>query len=897
MSLPLTKKQAEERSAMILPGIEYNFEINLKKGTSYSGTCSYDFELNDKFGLFLDFKGKAITSVVVNGNPLKSKEIADNWDHNFFKVPEAHLKKNDKNSLLIKFDNDYYTDGNGIHTNTDSDGKQYLYVQTEPYYANRIYPIFDQPDLKAYMNFKITAPSDWVIVSNTSEVPESELNHHMLTKKIQNVTKKITLPANFYDTKAPSEDEKVHVFKRTPLIASYLFAIVAGPYKSVAYDGFDGKSVPMTIYCRESVFEYAKKQQRDIFLFCKRGIEFYEVFFQTKFQFEKYDFCFCPEFTVGAMEFPGCVTFNDKFIYREEPSSNQVTQRGMVILHELAHFWFGDFVTMKWWNDLWLNESFADFACYTAMSFINSRFDFPTTDGWTMFNARKWKGYSEDSDITTHPIAGEVDSTDVAEGIFDGITYSKGAATLRQLYSLISHEKFSLALKNYFAKYGFKNATLDDFLQEIKNVLDDKTGPYDMDNWRDSWLKTSGHNKLSVKWDSNIQGDQTLTIIQEPVLAQFETLRYHKLKLALFENCSGLNITPAQVIVKNQKETIFTFTNKNYKAILLNFDDYAFARIEIDPTSRDFLLDKIDAFANDQALNQLLIARSFYDSVKDAKLKGTDFTEQLLSKLLPKATKSPVIFENVNTLMGEALNLYSPEKASNDTAEKLFWILIGFAKDNPNDKDLTKNIKPNILKFSRSEKSIELLRQLVEEVPDNLKHVELNLDEKWSVVFKIHGNSAFDKTVRNRIKDLVSSQDISESKKFWLRAIDALVSDAKHATELWDELALVPKTISYTEMGYVLKGLNSSSRDVKKREKFHDQFFETAFKLITDDQKINAQTFLSSGFPNIENFDYLISKTKALNDKLTENQAFFKILLAKEINLWENQKKAFSLFK
>lgn len=895
MSLPLTQAKAELRATLVKPGIEYNFDITLPKGDSYSGTCSYNFELFGVKGVFLDFKGQEITEATVNDSKLTPEEISSAWDHSFFNLPEAHLKVG-PNSLLIKFKNNYYRDGNGIHTFTDTDGKQYLYLQTEPYYANRVYPVFDQPDLKGCMQFKITTSSDWVVNSNTSEVPASQLNSFMLEKRVKDLTSKIKLPSSFYNVVPKKDDEKVHVFHKTPLISSYLFAIVAGPYKSVTYDGFDGKTVPMTIYCRESLFEYAKKQQRDIFLFCKRGIQFYEEFFQTKFQFEKYDFAFCPEFTVGAMEFPGCVTFNDNFIYREDPSSNQVTERGMVILHELAHFWFGDFVTMKWWNDLWLNESFADFACYVAMSFINKSFDFPTTDGWTMFNARKWKGYSEDSDVTTHPISGNVESTDVAEGIFDGITYSKGAATLRQLYALISHEKFSNALKSYFGKYGFKNATLNDFLQEIKNVLTDQTGPFDMDNWRDSWLKTSGHNKLSVKWDPKVQGDQVLTISQGPVLEQFSTLRYHKIKIAFFRESNGLSIVPAQVIISNKSETSFVFTNQNYKAVLLNFDDFAFARVEIDDTSKAFLLDKIDCLAKDQALNQLLIVRSFFDSVKDAKYKATDFAQQIIPKLLPMASKTAVIFFNVTSLLNEALKVYAPSKASGDPSEQLFNIFVDLTKSNPTDKDLTKNVKTNLLRFGGSQKAIDLLRQLVEQAPSELKHIELNLNEKWSIVFKVTGHPGFDKETKDRITKLVSDQDTSESKKFWLRAIDALTASDEHALELWNELNNLKRTISYTEMSYVLKGLNSSYRDIKSREKFHQQFFENALNLILNDAKLSAQTYLTEGLPNIEDFDSLIDSTKKLDAKLGENQQYFKIILKKKLSLWETQKKAFALY-
>lgn len=800
------------------------------------------------------------------------------------------------NTLVIHFENNYYTDGNGIHTFTDVDKKQYLYLQTEPYYANRVYPVFDQPDLKGTMTFKIEAPKEWVIVSNTPEVPSSELGGHLLDQRIELMKQGIELPDNFYQF-VGTEDTTVHQFKQTPLLPTYLFAFVAGPFKSVKYDDFDGKSVPMTIFCRETLFEFAKAQQRDIFLFCKRGIEFYESFFQSKFQFEKYDFVFCPEFNVGAMEFPGCVTFNDKYIFREVPSSNQVTTRGMVILHELAHFWFGDYVTMKWWNDLWLNESFADFACYLAMSFINNKFDFPTIDGWTMFNGRKWKGYDEDSQITTHSITGEVENTDVAESIFDGITYSKGASVLKQLYFLVSYDKFSECLKNYFKKYGFKNATLKDFLKEIENVLDNKKGPYDMAQWNKDWLGTSGHCRLSVKWDRSSRGDQELTVVQEPVMEEHKTLRFNKIRLAFFSLMgTKVGISPADVIVKNERETKFVFTNPGYQAVLPNFDDNAFLRIEIDKESREFLLQNIEGIAEKQVLNLMLIARSLFDSVTDAKYKGTQFVEDLLPKFLEKASKTAVIFENLLNLFAESLNSFTPGKDSAGVADKLFWILVELTKKYKTNGDLVKNAKGSLVKYARSEKAVDKLREILEDKDPDLKHIGFNFDELWGIVFKVTGDPKFPQEVKDRVRKLMEEKDNTDSKKYWKLALDALVADEDKTKQLWETISSEKRQESYTEMTYIFKGLNSSYRDIEKRKPYHELFFKSVIPLIEKDLKINADTYFKNGLPNVEDFDYLISKTKELDSQLGDQYKFFKILFKKQVSNWERRKKAHALY-
>jgi aminopeptidase N len=897
MMSPLFEDKAIARAAKIKPGIEYEMKITLEAGNDFSGQANYTFEVSDTNGIFLDYNGKALGNVVVNGKPMTPDDVTKSWVNGFLTLPPALLKVG-KNEVNIIFVNSYYHDGNGIHSTIDVDKKQYLYCQTEPYYANKIYPIFDQPDLKGYMTFTIIAPDDWVVVSNSAEKQASEVKSFLLEKRLHHMKQNVTLPDCFYDTSAP-KGTKIHFFDRTKLISSYLFTFVAGPFNSIKYDDFDGPSVPMTIYCRGSLFEFAKQQSRDIFLFCKRGITFYEEFFQSKFQFNKYDFLFCPEFTVGAMEFPGAVTFNDNFIYREVPSSNQVTQRGMVILHELAHFWFGDFVTMKWWNDLWLNESFADFVCYVAMAFINRDFDFPTSDGWSMFGARKWRGYNEDSESTTHPIAGKVESTEVAESIFDGITYSKGAATLKQLYFLVSHEVFSNCLKSYFEKYGFKNATLTDFLQEIKIALGEKKGKeFDLDYWKQTWLETAGHTSLSVKWDPTKLGDQELVITQTPVLDNFKTLRYSKVRVAFFNKIGeSLAILPADVIIKDQAENKFVFTNRSFNAILLNYGDWAFNRVVIDDKSREFLLNNISGLAKNESLTLLVILKSLNDSVKDAKLKGTDFVKGLIPAFLDKSRDQVIVFENTMNLIGEALGVYTPGAFAKDPSALVFQQLVAFAEKYPDQKDLIKNIKPNLIKFGQSFDQVNQLVAILEGKNDKLKHVEFNFNEMWSIVFKLYGIKEFDDAIRTRIRNFVSDKDNTDSKKYWKLAIDALTADDATFDNLWNQMANKDRTFSYTEMEYVFKGLNSGYRDVNQRNKKNDLFFEAAYNLLINDQKVNAVTFFNNGFPNTDSFDDLIPRTKALISRLDQKTEFFKILFSKKVVLLEHKKAAFELYK
>lgn len=891
----LTQKRAIERAQRVKPGITNHLYLKLEKGENFSGIGSYTFEVISIGEIWLDYCGKSVNHLNVNGFELSSEEIKKLWVNGSINLPAQHLKVG-KNHVIVDFSNVYYHDGNGIHSFTDTDGKQYMYCQSEPFWTNKVYPVFDQPDLKGYMNFLIQGPAEWTVISNTNSEKTTTLDKYMSENCIKSAFENLVLKRRYCDFKSFRNDVSIRKFIQTPLLSTYLYTFIAGPFESVSYNDEDGPSVPMTIYCRGSLFEYAKKQKDDIFTFCRRGIIFYEEFFRTKYPFQKYDFVFCPEFTVGAMEYPGAVTFTDSFIIRDVPTSTQVTKRGMVILHELAHFWFGDLVTMKWWNDLWLNESFADFCCYLSMSVINQKLPFPVSDGWSMFQDRKSNGYNEDSEISTHPIAAEVDSTDKADSIFDGITYSKGASTLKQLYYLIGHDKFSECLGNYFKKYSWKNATLHDLLQEIKNVVTEKQeGPYDIDNWNKTWLESAGLTQIKCNFDPTVQGSTKLVIKQNAYLKEFPTLRYHKLKIAFFD-AEAKVAEEKDIIIENKEETTIEFENKNYKAVLLNHGDWAFVKVELDEHSRAFFNENLAKISSDQVLAQLLIIRSLNDGVRDGIIKGDVFVDTILKGYLQSATNNSLVVENVSNFMNDALILYTKPENVVASSDKVFDVLCELIKKEEK-ADMLKILKAKFLTFARSPKAVNILKAILEGTTQDYKKVELTLEDEWLVVYKILPLAEYSMKQKQILIDYVTNKDNSDSKKYWLLTINAFLSDEKKAAEFWAELASITRKLSYTEMKAVFRGLNSGDRSIDLRQKFHDSFFTQALELIKTDQKINADTFFQSGFPNTHEFDKLIEKTKTLNAQLTKENEFFQIATLKKINDLERRKKAFGLYK
>ena len=304
--------------------------------------------------------------------------------------------------------------------------------------------------MKAPYTLSVSAPNDWVVIS--TEPTASKVPEH-------------------------NNEQTVWNFDSTNPLSTYLFTVIAGPYREiVASEDQIYKGLTQSLYCRETLYEYAVKQQHDIFEYNADALRRFEELFGYNYPFKKIDSIFCPEYSIGAMENPGAVTYTEQYLYKKVPTTIEINNRGSTIVHELAHMWFGNTVTMKWWNDLWLNESFADFVNYVVMADQHNNMSFETIEGWMMFNQRKGWGYRADQMENTHAIYSDVKDVAAADSIFDGITYSKGAATMRQLYALIGRETFTESMKRYFNRNQFDNATLDDLLDVMQEVLTEKNG-------------------------------------------------------------------------------------------------------------------------------------------------------------------------------------------------------------------------------------------------------------------------------------------------------------------------------------------------------------------------------------------------------------------------------------
>lgn len=886
----LTQNQASLRAAAVKTGVTYRMYLNLEKGKHFNGLTLIDFEATDVNNVFLDFGGKTVDYLEINDKHYKDDSISGIWKEGYIHLPNDAIKVG-KNQVLVKFRNDYNTDGNGLHTYTDVDGKQYIYCQSEPYWINRVYPIFDQPDIKAYMNYYILSPNDWEIISN--ENSNVRLNSKLFLEKNKNSDDsflKTLLKHSEQDFNVDNKD--MYVFNQTPLISTYLHAFVGGPYKRIDLADHEN-TAPMSIYCRDSLFKFAEEQQTGIFKFGVEGIKFYNEFFKVPFPFTKYDYVFCPEYTVGAMEYPGVITYNDRFIYREKPNRVQVSNLGGVINHELAHMWFGNLVTMKWWNDLWLNESFADFVCYLCNAVIADKLPFDTIDSWSSFCLRKNWGYDEDQAVTTHPIACTVTATNQADSIFDGITYSKGASVLKQLYFLMGHDNFSKNISNYFNKYKWSNTTLDNFMEELNN-FENESGheAYDLMKWQESWIKKAGLNAVEVEWDPNTQGKSKVTFRQTAVSPDHPTLRYHKIEVAFFDE-NGVPALVQTVLLDDKPETVIEIDNKEYKAVLPNYNDWGFIKIILDKHSREFFYHNLTNL--DKTLTQLLVVRSLYEMVKDSKLKGADFISGLLNGFLENTLSNIQAFDSVSLFIEKVVFHYLPRNLKFSVAHDVFCQLHQI-HNKTQEFEKKQLLKKKLLSFGINDDDIDILKGYLDNSFDN-DDKTLNIQNKWNIVFKINASKKYDNATKQQYIEKMESMDNSDTRKTYKMMIENLRADKEQRKQLWAKYIDPALEMSYVALQENFAGFFSIYVPDDLKLSYSIEMLNNLDEICKTRSKEMGDCFLNYCLPENDHAQLTIDHLSGVLEKLSENEDYFRIKIRKIIDEKQKQMKSFALYQ
>jgi aminopeptidase N len=589
-STNISRLEASERSAVVQA---QNYEVDLDLTTrddTFGSRTTVHFTAHEGNSTWIDFIAPKVQRIELNGESL------DTSIHDGFRIPLRNLKSH--NVLIVEAEAAYMNTGEGMHRFIDPvDDEVYLYTQFEIADARRVFACFDQPDIKATFTFSVTAPDHWKVTSNSTT----------------------PTPSSVRDGIAKWD------FPPTKKMSTYITAIVAGPYYEVR-DEYKGKfgTYPLGLFCRSSLSEYLDPE--DLFTVTKQGFKYFEEAFDYGYPFEKYDQLFVPEFNAGAMENAGCVTHHESYVFRSKVTRATYEQRANTVLHEMAHMWFGDLVTMKWWDDLWLNESFAEWAAHHA-SVEATQY----TEAWVNFvNQRKAWGYRQDQLPTTHPIVADMFDLDAVEVNFDGITYAKGASALRQLVAWVGEDAFFAGIREYFKKHAWGNTELTDLLVELEAA-----SGRSLQDWTQRWLQTAGVNTLRPEIEIEDGKYKSVVVIQEPPVAPEgvdQLLRPHHIGIGLY-NRSGSTIkrdSRIEIDVDGARTEVPELVGKPAAdLLLLNDGDYTFVKIRLDErsakTSATGLRDIEDS------VSRALIWGAAWDMTRDAELSTTDYLNMILS--------------------------------------------------------------------------------------------------------------------------------------------------------------------------------------------------------------------------------------------------------------------------
>ncbi|MHB8186082.1 MAG: aminopeptidase N [Dermatophilaceae bacterium] len=599
----LTRDEARKRAAL-LSVATYDVALDLTTGpTSFRTRSTVAFTSSeDGASTFIDLIAKSVEEITLNGESL---DPAKQFDGVRVQLPAL---RSGTNELTIDATGVYMNTGEGLHRFVDpADDEVYLYTQFEVADCRRMFAVFDQPDLKATFTFTVTAPAHWQVVSN-EPTPEP-----------------VAVPAVELATGKTAEvPSATWTFAPTPRMSCYITALIAGPY-DVVRDEVRTRNgvVPMGIFCRKSLTPHLDPD--NIFDATKRGFTFYENEFDCAYPFTKYDQIFTPEYNMGAMENAGAVTYAEIYVFRGKVTEAIIERRGLTILHELAHMWFGNLVTMAWWNDLWLNESFAEWAS-TTCSAEATQWD----TAWTTFStAEKSWAYQQDQLSSTHPIVADIRDLEDVEVNFDGITYGKGASVLKQLVAYVGREPFTAGLRQYFSKHAWQNTTLPDLLGHLEHA-----SGRDLGAWSALWLETAGVNTLRLEVTADDQDLITAAAITQTAVEAFPTLRPHTLAIGSYDVQGDelVRVNRIELDIDGERTEVPALVGQQRPDLLLvNDDDLAYAKIRLDERSTATVLANPRGFTT--SMPRALVLGAAWDMTRDAEMSARDFCDLVLEAL------------------------------------------------------------------------------------------------------------------------------------------------------------------------------------------------------------------------------------------------------------------------
>ncbi|MBL6956379.1 MAG: aminopeptidase N [Chlorobium phaeobacteroides] len=818
----LTREAAETRSTLV-SNTSYTLELTLKEhAAEYRGRCSvaFDYRRGGVAPLKLDFITKQIHAVTLNG---KATEEYLKGDFAIY-LNEDHLTEG-RNTLEITYTSQFDNTGSGFHKFHDpEDSEEYMHTDFEPYDAHRLFPCFDQPDIKATYQLTVNGPSKWTYIHNA--LPE-----HTRT----------------------NDDEVTIAFKRTALFSTYLFALVVGPYTrwEERYN-----QIPLGIYCRKSLAKYMDPD--NIFAITREAMATLEAYFDYPYPYDKYDQVFVPEFNFGAMENVGCVTFTEHYIFRHKKLYSEHLNRANTITHEMVHMWFGDLVTMKWWNDLWLNESFADYLSYFAMS-KGTLF----RDALEHMYARKEWAYQQDQYATTHPIAASARDTIEAFSNFDGISYSKGASVLRQLQYFIGDEAFRAAIGQYFRRFAEQNTTLDDFL----SIMSEKSG-IDIVAWSRQWLETTGVNTLLSRI-----GNGKLRIEQQGS-AKNSLIRQHAIEFTGYRQSGvALVINETRKIIIDGK-TAEAQLKPDTAFVILNTHDHDYVKVfysnDALDTARRSLQTIEDPFA------RRLVWGSLWQMVRDNAFAPTEFIEMgielateekdvsilnshIIAKI--KAIVSVYLTDDNRAIWMPELNTMARERLArpeNSEQEQIIWFGL-------------------LLETALLPDELDYLHTLITGA-ESVASLEIDQEKRWNIIARLMacGHAEAEQLFSNE-KDLDIS-DLGLKKAFMVQASRP---DSTEKETCWQ--AFTEQSSRSTDfLRYGMKGFHWHMQK-ELLAPYIDRFFDAVEKVYTERDVHYAGAFGHDLFPHWRQTPDMLHKIETFVNEKGTNGSELPALLRKQL--------------
>lgn len=784
----LTQALAVQRKEQIKT-ISYALHFDLqKKVETFTAKSILTLELNrTDLPLSLDLLDKKISSLKVNGKVLKNYPVRKGS----FDVPSKYLQP--KTEIEVSYSGSYSKTSGGFLKSTDpEDGSEYVYTDFEPYQAHALFPCLDQPDLKATFHVTVKAPQDWKVIQN-------EL---------------------IASTKTEGEFTLTH-FKPTPPISTYLFFLGAGPF--VEWTDMAG-NIPLTLYARKTLAKYVDAEA--IFKTTKAGLKFYSDFFNYPYPFSKFGQLFIPEFAWGGMENPGAITLNEKNIFRGPVPKSTYEKRDNLILHEMAHMWFGDLVTMEWWNDLWLNESFATYLASVAQ---DRAMDSEGT--WLSFFGTKTWGYWQDQLVTTHPIETNVPDVRTARGNFDGITYAKGASALKQLHFFAGEEGFREGLRTYFKTYAFKNTQRKDFINAI--AVASKT---DLSNWTQKWLQTAGPNRVNVEFTCEEGKIKNFFLHQTPSVSK--TLSPHRTRLGLFEaNATRLKESQiVDVVYSDELTSVKEVIGDDCPDFVLpNVDDQDYALFSLDEAS--LTKTKLAITTLKDPLSRIMVWSILSEMVRDQKLAPKDYIELAMAGLTVE--EDDLLLGNLlgrHSTLRDQYFLYLSPKERAELAEKFEAVLFARVVDAKVASSLQMNFFDFYVSVVQSPKGLGSLSAHLA-TNNQPKGITLDQDRRWAILGTLatNGTAGILKSIDDELK-----RDPSTMGKRMAYGVKAALPDLTTKQIYWKEFFGREKLSfsNFREAAARFHGPNYENISQNFAKEFFKKVMLTDWKLHDDDVEI-----------------------------------------------------------